>query len=201
MAEPLKKNDLDDRTLYPEPSPTGSDAERQPPHLPGIPASDLANEYAPAGHTTWNAGSGRGEEDVDTFDYTRRSRSDFDLNDRNDRYAGEREYGQVGGGTSFRDKARGRLEVVAGRAKRQMNQAADRASGMARSARHKIFEWKQTAHRQMPVWRQQARSGVRNAQRRTREVTNRHPLETIAVAAVAGVVIGFAMRMWRSDRG
>lgn len=199
MAEPLKKNDLDDRTLYPEPSPTGTDAEKQPPHLPGIPPSDLANEYAPAGHTTWNAGSDR-DEDVDSFDYTRRSRSDLDLNERNDRYVGEREFGQVGG-PSFGDKARGRLEVVAGRAKRQMNQAADRASDMARNARHRIFEWRQTAQRQMPVWRQQARSGVRNAQRRTREITNRHPLETIAVAAAAGVVIGFAMRMWRSDRG
>lgn len=192
MAEPLSKHRLDESPRYPEPSPTAGSpvnrtaAERElPPRLPGMPSAPDAGsaEFSGANGTTFDV-----ERDED-FRTNRGSR-----------------------GKNTAERARERLQVVAGSAKRQASHMADRASDVAHHAGERMSQWKDSAadrvsamrdqfRERLPYWRRNARHSVRVAQARTREVTNRYPVQTVAAAAGVGFIIGFALRIWRSDRG
>lgn len=105
-----------------------------------------------------------------------------------------------------------RLQVVAGRARRQAGEIAGRAADLAGDAGERLGDLKDRATEQashlrdewnerMPVWRARARHSVEDARLRANQTTQRYPLQTIAAAAALGFIVGIGLRVWRSNRG
>jgi hypothetical protein len=61
-------------------------------------------------------------------------------------------------------------------------------------------EWRRLLRERVQEWRRQARNGIFRARLRAREVQNDNPLHVVLGAAIAGLAIGAALRIWRSNR-
>jgi len=102
-----------------------------------------------------------------------------------------------------------RIRVVGGQAREQ---ASDRASGLARSVKDRFSNFRQdaaqatsqakeTAREKIIDFNQKARRRVYDARDRAETVRKEYPIQTMLGIAAASFVIGFALRLWRSNRG
>ncbi len=179
MADFDKKLDLTPRPVYPEPSPS----------------AELPEVASPS--STFEVGSGsevrKSNRIIGTVNSEQRSRFSDEVGEN---------------ARDIAERARDKFQVVADDARERMNQLTDRASDIADQAGHRINELRDRLNERLPEWKRQAQVRVEGARIRARNLAlqtdaraRRKPLETIAIAAGAGFVLGASMRIWRSSRG
>jgi ElaB/YqjD/DUF883 family membrane-anchored ribosome-binding protein len=178
MAD-INKLNLTPRPIYPEPSPTSA----------AVPET--------ASPSTFDVGSGSEvrtpRETLRSLDASQRERGSEDASDKA-RVIAERARDKF---QSVTDDARERMDDLAGRASDMAKQAGQRINDMRDRLNDRLPEWKEGARDRMNSARVRARSAAVQADAKAR----RMPLETIAVAAGAGFILGATMRVWRSSRG
>jgi hypothetical protein len=87
------------------------------------------------------------------------------------------------------DIAGARLRDATVRLEDVRDQASVRAEELGRSARERALEL-----------RRQVRNGVYRARLRAREMENQYPLQVVIGTGIAGLLLGAALRIWRSSR-
>jgi ElaB/YqjD/DUF883 family membrane-anchored ribosome-binding protein len=95
-------------------------------------------------------------------------------------------------------------ERVASMATEKKATISDIASARLRRAREVASvrgrEWSQTLKENSVEWRRQARNATYRARLRVREIGHENPVQVVAAAGVAGVVLGAVLRIWRANR-
>jgi hypothetical protein len=110
------------------------------------------------------------------------------------------------------DRVRKGLHLVEGQAREQAGSATDAASELAQSMSERITNLRQEATQTATQWREKAsqRAGELNelaggqiaeARDRVARATRENPIQMIMGFALASFVIGFGLRLWRSNRG
>lgn len=94
-----------------------------------------------------------------------------------------------------RTGVRSGLRIVGGRAK----DASAAASDMADQARVKASQWSEVAAERMSDVGRTAQESLDLARRRVRHYSQEYPLQTLGVIAGVAFVVGFALRVWRSN--
>ena len=118
----------------------------------------------------------------------------------------------VSGVRGFPDRLRKGIHVVKGQAREQAGSATDAASDLAQSMTERISGLRQEAAQTAAQWREEAgeRAGqlyllagerIADARSRARRATRENPIQMIIGFAAASFVIGFGLRLWRSNRG
>jgi hypothetical protein len=118
----------------------------------------------------------------------------------------------VSGVRGFPDRVRKGLHVVKDQAREQAGSATDAASDLAQSMTERISGLRQEAAQTATQWREKAgeRAGklnqlagekIADARSRAMQATRENPIQMIIGFAAASFIIGFGLRLWRSNRG
>ena len=116
--------------------------------------------------------------------------------------------GRIGGalGTAVRHargvsgRVRSGLELVRGRAADQAAQVSEDASKAASQFSEAGSQFKEKASERFSHWNQAARNRVSQARQRAEEIKAKYPLQVMLGLAATFFVIGFGIRLWRSNR-
>jgi len=99
-----------------------------------------------------------------------------------------------------RDLTRDKKATVTEIATARMQQVREEATRLREETGRRGEEWRRVLRERAGEWRRQARNGIYRARLRAREIQNDSPLQVVAGAAVAGLVIGAVLRIWRANR-
>ncbi len=106
------------------------------------------------------------------------------------------------------ERVRDNFNEVADKARHQMNRVSERASELAEDASERLQHLREQWNERYPELRRQAVERMDDARRRARDSAyqidaraRRMPLQTIGIAAIAGLVLGITLRIWRASRG
>jgi ElaB/YqjD/DUF883 family membrane-anchored ribosome-binding protein len=89
--------------------------------------------------------------------------------------------------------------VVAGKSREASRQAENRIEDLTDSAEVKARELSRDAEIRFDEFRRTAYQRLRQARSAARRAVNEHPLESIVAIGAVGIVIGFVLRIWRSN--
>ena len=96
-------------------------------------------------------------------------------------------------------RVRSGLRVVAGKSREASRQAENRIEGLTDSAEDKARELSRDAEIRFDEFRRTAYQRLRQARSAARHAVNERPLESIVAIGAVGLVIGFVLRIWRSN--
>lgn len=82
----------------------------------------------------------------------------------------------------------------------RMQQVREEATRLREESGKRGEEWRRVLRERAGEWRRQTKNGIYRARLRAREIQNDRPLQVVAGAAAAGVVIGAVLRIWRANR-
>jgi len=97
-------------------------------------------------------------------------------------------------------RVRSGLELVRGRVADQAAQVSEEASESASQFSEASSQFKEKASEKFSDWNQAARNRVSQARQRAEEIKAKYPLQVMLGLAAAFFVIGFGIRLWRSNR-
>jgi ElaB/YqjD/DUF883 family membrane-anchored ribosome-binding protein len=101
--------------------------------------------------------------------------------------------------SDLRDSATATVTDLKDSAAEKLDVLKDRATDLSQRASERIGELKNTAGERMSDFGETARNRLYFARRRARYLTNEYPVQTILGFAGLAFVIGFALRIWRSN--
>ena len=99
-----------------------------------------------------------------------------------------------------KDLAREKKASVTEIASARVDQVRDQTATLRQETARRGEEWRRALSERAGEWRRQARNGIYRARLRAREIQNDRPLQVVAGAALAGLVIGAVLRIWRANR-
>ena len=99
-----------------------------------------------------------------------------------------------------RDLTRDKKATVTEIASARMQQVREEATRLREETGRRGEEWRRVLRERAGEWRRQARNGIYRARLRAREIQNDRPLQVVAGAALAGLVVGAVLRIWRANR-
>lgn len=99
-----------------------------------------------------------------------------------------------------RDLARDKKASVTDIASARVEQVRDQTAKLREETAKRGEEWGRIVRERVGELRRQARNGIYRARLRAREIQHDRPLQVVAGAAVAGLVIGAVLRIWRANR-
>lgn len=97
------------------------------------------------------------------------------------------------------NQAAERIGYIVGRIEVELRQMPQRAAELRNRLNRARAQASENAGTAASEWRLTAQQNAQQARSRARYMANQYPVETIAGAAGAAFVAGFALRLWRSN--